>query len=102
MVMLIMHTHYRQISLLTFPMRPEFTLPVLEGLTIHILSNLPRYFRYAQLFLNYPYFICKHFSFTCTMAAESDYLVSTHGSQVQLHASRRCSSSSSRITKLRN
>jgi hypothetical protein len=83
-------------------MRPEFTLAMQEGPTIHILKNWPMYFPYSYVFSYSTELICKHFSFNMNMVAESDYILSTHGSQVELHESRRCTSATSRIPKLTN
>jgi hypothetical protein len=46
-----------------------------------------------------PELICNHLSFNMSSVAESDYLLSTHGSQVELHEHRRCTSATSTIPK---
>ena len=49
-----------------------------------------------------PRMICNHLSFDMNMVAEGVDILSTDGSEVELHASQRCTSASSHIPRMTN
>jgi hypothetical protein len=83
-------------------MRPEFNLGRAGGVDNSYLEEFAKVIPICLCISTIPETICNHFSFDMNMVAEGVDILSTDGSQVELHASRRCTSASSRIPRMTN